>query len=107
MSASDSAATAPIVAIDAAVSDSRSLGQLVANLKVVDPALAESLTAKPLAASKTVWGNAATLVLVWAATRYGFGLDADTCALVSGLAVMAATGCLRYISRSSIKGLIS
>ncbi len=90
---------------DRIIADARSLPDLIAKAKQVDPQLAQQLTEKPLIASKTVWGTALTMGVSWAATRYGLGWDANTCALVSGLLVLGTSAAIRRITAGPIKGL--
>lgn len=91
---------------DTLVADAKSMPDLIAKAKAADPALAQQLEGKALLASKTVWGTAASMVLSWAVTKYGLGWDADMCALVSGLIVMATTAALRAITKGPITTVI-
>jgi hypothetical protein len=92
---------------DQVIKDAQSMPDLIAKAKVLDPDLATQLTSKALIASKTVWGNAAVLVVSWLVTRYGIGWSADTCALIAGLLVMAATAVFRSITTQPIGGVLT
>lgn len=91
---------------DRAVAVSQDMKGLMENLRLANPALAESMTAKPLMASKTPWGTLAAGGIAWLSSRYGLGLDAEMCALLSGIAVLAGSYAMRYITTSPIAGVI-
>lgn len=96
----------PNVNTDRIIADAKSLPDLVSRATAADPQLAQSLTAKALVQSKTVWGTAAMMVLSWAVGRYGLGWSPDFCALVAGLLTMGATAALRAVTRSPIGGIL-
>ena len=100
------ATTAPAPTVrDQVIADAKSLPDLIARAQKDAPDLAAQLTAKPLAASKTMYGTAASLLVSWAITKWGLGWDANTAALASGIIVMIATGLLRAITASPIAGI--
>ncbi|HXT81395.1 MAG TPA: hypothetical protein VN702_17655 [Acetobacteraceae bacterium] len=94
-------ASAPV---NAAITAARDMPSLIANLKTVDPALAAPLEGKALLASKTPWGTLAVAVVSWAASRYGFGWDDQTCALIAGLGIVGGSYLMRALTSSPITG---
>lgn len=96
--------TAPTTPRDQLVADAKSLPDLIAKAQAVDPALASQLTPKALAASKTPWGVVAGYAVTWLVSHYGLGWDADTCALVAGVAVLLGSYAMRYVTSSPIGG---
>jgi hypothetical protein len=92
---------------DKIIADAKSLPELVTQAKLYDPQLADALTGRALVASKTVWGNFITTGVTWVATKYGFGWDPNTCALVSGVVLLATSAILRTFSNGPITGLFS
>ena len=90
---------------DQLIADAKNLPDLVQAARVADPVLAEALTGKALIASKTVWGNAISTLIAWVVSRYGLGWDPNTCALISGLVLLAASAIIRSISAGPITGL--
>src|SRR5581483_899173 len=90
--------------VNAAVADAKSLPELVTKLNTVDPALAQSIEGKALVASRTPWGVVIGFGVAWAASKYGLGWDADLCALVSGVAVLAAGYVMRLVTAGPIRG---
>jgi hypothetical protein len=91
---------------DQVIHDAQSLPDLISRAKVLDPDLAAQLTGKALIASKSIWGNAIALVVSWAVTRFALGWDDNTCALVTGLIVMAMTVGMRAITAQPINGVL-
>jgi hypothetical protein len=91
---------------DMLIADAKSLPDLIAKAAAADPALAKQLTAKPLVASKSVWGSAIALVVSWCVTRYGLGWDDGTSALVTGLIDMAVTAAVRVVTSQPINGIV-
>ena len=87
---------------DQLIADAKNLPDLVQAARVADPVLAEALTGKALIASKTVWGNAISTLIAWVVSRYGLGWDPNTCALISGLVLLAASAIIRSISAGPI-----
>lgn len=78
---------------DEAIAASKNAPELVAKLKVVDPALAQRMEGVSAAGSKTVWGPLGSAVVAWLGVRYAVPLDPATANLVSGL-VAAGVGWL-------------
>ena len=70
---------------DQVIAEARSLPDLIAKAKNFDPVLADQLTTKAAIGSKSLWGGLVTFGVTWAVAKWGLGLDANTCALVSGL----------------------
>ena len=91
-------------AINQAVAAASNLPQLVAGLAAVDPALAEQLTGKAMIGSRSIYAPVATAGVTWLVGRFGLAWDPNTCALVSGLAVFAASVLFRKITNSPITG---
>lgn len=92
---------------DRIIADAKSLPDLIARASVADPALAQKWTGTALIASKTVWGNAATLVISYVVTKYGLDYDDQTVALVSGVLVMISTAALRYVTERPVTGILT
>lgn len=97
----------PTTKRDQVIGMAKDLPDLIVKAQTFDPALAASLTGKALIASKTVWGTLAAMLVSWAVTRWGLGWDADTCAEVSGVLVMAATAGLRAITKAPVTGVVT
>lgn len=91
---------------DQIIKDAQSAPDLIEKAKMLDPALAKALTGKALVASKSVWGNAAALIVSWMVTRYGLQWDDDTCALVTGLITMAVTIGVRALTSQPIDSVL-
>ena len=103
-----SASTSPAPTVrDQVIADAKSLPDLIAKAQTVDPALAEQLTAKSLAASKTPWGTLASGIIGWLVAHYGLGWDSATCDLVAGGAVLLGSYAMRYVTKSPIGGILS
>lgn len=92
---------------DQIISDANSAASLLESAKAFDPQLAQQLTAKPLLASKSVWGVALTALLTPVVAHYGLGLDQTTVEVLSGLAVTAAGAGLRMITSGPIAGIVA
>ena len=92
---------------DRIVESSRSLPELIEKARALDPPMAEALTGKALAQSRTVWGVLAALALAETVRRLDLGWGPDLIALISGLIVMGATIALRWISAGPITGWFS
>lgn len=93
--------------VDIAVSDARSLTDLIEKFKAIDPDLATQLTGKALIASKTPWGVLGAAVLGWLVSRYGLGWSEATTSLIDGLIVLGASYGMRYITTAPITSLVS
>jgi hypothetical protein len=65
------------------------------------------ITGKALIASRTPWGTIAGGIVAWVVTRYGLNWDQSTCNLVTGLAVIAASYGMRYITSQPITGILT
>lgn len=91
---------------DKVVAEARSEQDLREKAKVEAPQLFKKLSEKPLVASKTVWGTAATMLVAWGVTKWGLDLDANEQEAVTDVAVMGVVAFLRYISVGSISGLV-
>ena len=89
---------------DQLVKNAQSLPSLIAAAQTADPALAEALTPKALAASKSPWGTLIVGAVAWASAHYGFGWDDTTCTLVSGVGVLIGSYAMRAITMSPIGG---
>lgn len=98
---------APTTAADQAVAVARDVPALIKQAAAVDPGLADKWLGKALVASKTLYGVPLTLVVSWLATKHGLGWDADTCAEVTGVLVLAATAIFRTVSRHPITGFFT
>lgn len=92
---------------DQIIADAKSAADLLAGAQAFDPQLAQQLTAKPLLASKSVWGVALTALLTPLLASYGFGLDQTAVELISGVAVTAVGAGLRAITSGPISGVVS
>lgn len=91
---------------DQLIADARSLPELVARARRVDPPLAESLTGKALIASKSVWGNILAPIVTYGVARYGLGWDSEMCNIVTGGAIVVGTVVFRLVTRSPIVGIV-
>ena len=94
-------------AVTDAVAAAKDLPDLVNKLQVVDPALAQQIEGKALAASTTPIGTFLVPALVWLAARYGLGWDATMCSWIAGGLVLIGTYVMRYITTSPIAGIFS
>lgn len=103
----DTIATAPAAPVNAAIRAAQDVPSLVANIKAVDPGLADQLTDKALVYSKTPWGTLAVAGVSWLASRYGLGWSPEVCALVGALGLLVGSYTMRYVSSSPIGGLFS
>jgi hypothetical protein len=92
---------------DEIIAGAKSAADLLQTAQTFDPQLAAQLTAKPLLASKSVWGVALTALLTPVVAHWGLGLDQTTVEVLSGLAVTAAGAGLRVITSGPISGLVS
>ena len=97
-------------AVDFAVSQAKSLPELIAGFEVVDPTLAESLKTKTLLASKSPWaqlvGSAVSIMCV----KYTIGLDDSTQQMIAGGVVIVVNWVIalvmRYMTRGPIAGIV-
>jgi len=105
---SDTTAVPPVRsrAADAAVAAAQDVPTLIANLKAVDPGMAEQLAGKSLAASKSPWGTVAVAGVAWASAKWGLGWDQGTCALVGGLGILVGSYLMRYVTTSPIASIL-
>lgn len=92
---------------DQMIADAKSVADLMDKAQTFDPQLAKQLTAKPLLASKSVWGMALTALLTPLITSWGFGWDEGTVELVSGIIVVLVAAALRSITAGPISGITS
>ena len=105
---------------DQIVAQAKDLPQLISMANTFNPALAASLTAKPLIASKSPWGVLVCAGVGLIASRYGLACmgaatancwSPDTVNLIGGLATMAGafvgSFIMRYVTRSPIGGVFS
>jgi hypothetical protein len=93
--------------INQAVADAKDLPQLVEFLQTASPPLAAALETKPLAYSKTPWGTLAVAVVAWVSSKYGLGLDANTCALIGGFGALVGAYAMRAITTGAISGVVT
>ena len=78
--------TAPAPTVrDQIISSAKSTADLIARAEADDPQLASMLTAKAAIGSKSLCSSLVAFGVTWAVTKWSLGLDANTCALVSGL----------------------
>ena len=103
---SETTTTTP-TARDKLIARAHDVPSLIAAATVADPALARALTGKALVASKSVYGPAVTAMVSLVVTRYGLGWDEPTCAMVSGMFILAASAAIRTFTKSPITGLIT
>ena len=92
---------------DTLVRDARSVPDLIAKAKTVDPALAEQLTGKALFTSKSPPGIAIAAVIAWASTKYGFGWDEATVDMLTLVSGVVAAYAMRAITSAPIASLFS
>lgn len=92
---------------DMAVAQAKSIPDLIAKAKVLDPGLAAALTPKALIASKSPAGTLLAGGLAFVAGRYGLGWDEVTCDMLAGLAVLLGGYVMRYVTKSPIGGVVS
>lgn len=89
------------------VSDAKSVPDLIAKAKQVDPSFAEQLAGKSLLSSKSPPAIALAAVLAWVSTKYGLGWDQSTVdVLTLIIGVVAAYG-MRAITRGPITTLVA
>lgn len=88
-----------------AVSDAKNLPDLIAKVGSVNPDLAAAMISKPLIASKTPWGVLLVTAITYGASKYGLGWDETTCDIVGGVAVLAGSYFMRWVSSSRIAGV--
>ena len=105
-------------AINDAVKAAQNLPDLVAKVQTLDPAFADAITGKALAASKSPWGTLLCSAVAWLAAKYGLTCtaaaaaatscwSADTVNLVGGLAAMGGAVVGAYIMRAFTRGPIT
>lgn len=87
---------------DAAIAAAKDVPTLIAGLETADPAMAQAITGKALAASKSVYGGIAVLMVTWLASKFNLGWGADTITLVAGGLVLTW---LRMVTFAPIAGL--
>lgn len=92
--------------VNDAVATANDLPALVAKLNAVDPTLATQITGKAAIYSKTPWGVAACMVLSWLVSHYGFALDADTIALIVGLAGFGGSMIMRWFANAPLTSVL-
>lgn len=94
--------------VNQAIADAKTLPQLIANLP---PDVAIQLEAKPLIASRTVYGTFLATLIGLAAAKYGLGFDTQTDQLLAGGVVLVATtltsAVLRMMTKQPIAGLLN
>lgn len=83
------------------------LPDLIAKAEKDDPQLAESLTAKSLIGSKSIWAPALAWGVTQAVAYFGLGWDAGTSAMVSSLLAWGVVIVVRYYTRAPIGGVIT
>ncbi len=93
-------------AADEAVAAAKDVPDLVAKLKLADPALAAQIEGKALLRSKTPWGTLACAVVAYASTRWGLGWDPSTDALIAGCGLVLGSYAMRAITSVPISGLL-
>lgn len=116
-----SPAPMPVIGVPSAITQATSVTTLVANLQTAARSgaqdvpdavkaisvLAPDLAPKALIASKSPWGTLAVSVVVWASAHWGFGWSEDTCVTVAGVAVLAGSYLMRYITTARIGGVLT
>lgn len=75
-------------AVDRVVEGAKSLPELVAALKIVDPSMAAKVSGAASAAGATPLGTFLAGAVGFAVTRWGLGWDQDTQAMVVGACVL-------------------
>jgi len=96
----------PTPIINTAIAQARSLPGLIANLQHINPDLVAQLETKPLLASRTVWGTLLAWGIGWLTTRYGLDWPTETCGLVAGACMWAASIALRWITKGPVAGIV-
>ena len=94
-------------AVSDAVAAAKDLPDLVNKLQAADPALAQQIEGKALAASTTPIGTFLVPAVVWLASHYGLGWDATTCSWIAGGLVLIGTYVMRYVTTSPIAGIFT
>jgi hypothetical protein len=94
-------------AVTDAVKAAQDSPSLVQNLAAISPVLAQQITGKPLAASKSPIGTVLVAAAAWASAKYGFGWDASTDTLVGGIGALIGGYLMRSITSAPITGLFS
>lgn len=93
-----------------AIAVANNLPQLVANLKIADPVLAEQIAGKSALGSKTLWITPASAIVTYGLVRYGIALDPATEDLVAGLLAFAvstaAAMVMRFFTRAPIVSVL-
>jgi hypothetical protein len=91
--------------LDDAVAAAKNVPDLIAKAKAVDPDAAAALEGKALITSKTPIGVLATAAISYLAVKYGLGWSQEVDELVAGVAILAASYVMRYVSPARITGL--
>jgi hypothetical protein len=81
--------------------------KVIQTVETVAEAIDPGVTGKALIASKTPWGVLAAYGLTFLGAHFGLGLDADTTAVLAGVAVLVGSYAMRYITSKPITGLLS
>jgi len=89
--------------LDEIVSVAKDLPELVAQLEVYEPKIADRLMGRSLLASRTCWGAAGAMVLGQLSTRFALGWDQQTCSLFSGALVLVVLAGIQLIYHKPIK----
>lgn len=89
------------------IASANGLPDLIAKAEVNDPQLAESLTAKSLIGSKSIWAPAIAWGVTQAVAYFGLGWDTGTSAMVSSLLAWAVVIIVRYFTRAPIGGVLT
>lgn len=92
---------------NALISTANNLPDLIAMAQKSDPQLAESLTAKSLLGSKSVWAPPAAWLVAQGVGYLGLGWDASTSAMVSTLLAWGVVIVVRYFTRAPIGGIVT
>lgn len=92
---------------DQIVAGASNLNQLVKTAETYDPDLAARLTTKAAIYSKTNWFVPLSMVLSWAASHFGFALDADTTSMVIVVVGSVVTWIMRFSSKGAVSGVVA
>lgn len=98
-------AGAPTTPRDQVVASAKDLPDFIRKATAFDPDTAAKWTGKALLASKTPWGTLAVPLVAYLASRYGFGWDDSTCALVAGAGVLVGSYLMRLVTELPITGI--
>ena len=86
----------------AAITAAKDATTLLANLQAAGSPMADSLKAKSLIGSRTVWYPLLMWVVTWLASHYGLGLDNATDASAASLLSYGVVVACRRVTRSPI-----